>query len=178
MTTDVCAALVELEETEVPGLKPATASVQWLITRTTAQPQSSDLSLALWHSHNPVTYHLHYGAAAVHICHESLCPEHQDYTTRWHDTGVFVTFFWQSCNKQTTTEPQNTMQHVAHCPVSATQAPLSPNQQGLTAQFTTNLYLTWHLYSLGQAEYMTRILYKNEQRSIAESTVNFTHIRK
>jgi len=159
-------------------LHHGTAAVQWLITCTMAQPQSSDLSLALWHSHNPVTYHLHYGAAAVHICHESLCPEHQDYTTRWHDTGVFVTFFWQSCNKQTTTEPQNTMQHVAHCPVSATQAPLSPNQQGLTAQFTTNLYLTWHLYSLGQAEYMTRILYKNEQRSIAESTVNFTHIRK
>jgi len=39
--------------------------IYWLITCTMAQPQSSNLSLALWHCLSPVTYHLHYGTASV-----------------------------------------------------------------------------------------------------------------
>jgi len=86
-SSDLSLALWQSLSPVTNHLHYGTASVQWLITCTMAQPQSSDLSLALWQSCSPVTDHLHYGTATVHICHESLCLERQDYTTtRWHDT--------------------------------------------------------------------------------------------
>ena len=108
-----------------------TAAVQLLTTSTMAQPQSSDQSLALQHSCSPVTNHSHYRTATVQglitctmawsqsTSAMSHCFRNIKTTPRQGDTIQMSSLLSSDImQKQTTTEPQKTMQHGAHCPVS------------------------------------------------------------